>query len=238
MLDPVFKTGESVSQGGEEGLSKKALILIDRHSKVRLCLSKSGYKMSDGRYKTNPFLENMIVPVKGKQVRLSRLGKDDNVLINQSTGEVLGTHLTTYKAVDGEQFVKLFTANVALTFDLKSPGIKAFSVLLWSVQNKGLSKDEIPLDALVLEEFTEAHTSNDPPLRLSQATFLRGLAELVKAQIIAKTMRQGWYFINPNFVFNGDRIAFTTVIQRRKRIRDPNTVDLFEGKTDAEKETS
>ena len=90
----------------------------------------------------------------------------------------------------------------------------------------------------MLEEFTEAHTGKEPPLRLSTATFLRGLAELVKAQIIAKTMRQGWYFINPNFIFNGDRVAFTTVIERTKRTRerDPNTIDLLEGKTDAEKE--
>lgn len=173
--------------------------------------------MSEGRYKTNPFLEDMLIPVKGKQVRLSKLGRDDNILINQSTGEVLGTHVTTYRKVDGEQFVKLFTANIAMTFDLKAPGIKAFSVLLWSVQNKALSKDEVPLDALVLEEFTDAHQGKEPPLRLSQSTFLRGLAKLVKAQIIAKTVRQGWYFINPNFIFNGDRVAFTTVIERAKR---------------------
>lgn len=191
--------------------------------------------MSDGRYKLNPFLEGMIIPVKGRQVRLSKLGRDDNVMINQATGEVLGTHVTTYKSVDGEQFVKLFTANIALTFDLKAPGIKAFTVLLWSVQNKALSKDEVPLDAIVLEEFTDAHKGKEPPIRLSIATFLRGLAELVKAQIIAKTMRQGWYFINPNFIFNGDRVAFTTVIQRAKRNRDPNTIDLLEGKTDAER---
>lgn len=173
--------------------------------------------MSDGRYKTNPFLEGMLIPVKGKQVKLSKLGKDDNVLINQDTGEVLGTHVTTYKKVDGEQFVKLFTANIALTFDLSSAGIKAFSVLLWTVQNKALSKDEVDLDLLVLDEFTEAHRGKEPPLRLSQATFWRGLAELVKAQIIAKTLRQGRYFINPNFIFNGDRVAFTTVIERAKR---------------------
>ena len=220
---------------GVAGLSKKVLILIDRRSKIGLSLSKYREKMSDGRYRTNPFLEGMIIPVKGKQVRLSKLGKDDNILINQSTGEVLGTHVTTYKPADAEQFVKLFTANIALTFDLKSPGIKAFSVLLWSVQNKALSKDEVPLDVLVLEEFTEAHIRKEPPLRLSQATFLRGLAELVRAQIIAKTMRQGWYFINPNFIFNGDRIAFTTVIEKAKRGRDPNTIDLIDGLTDAEK---
>ena len=87
---------------------------------------------SKDRYKTNPFVSNMVIPVKGKQVKLSRLGKDDNILINQATGEVHGTHLTTYKRVDGEQFVKLFTANVGLTFDLTSAGIKSFSVLLWA----------------------------------------------------------------------------------------------------------
>lgn len=173
--------------------------------------------MSDGRYKTNPFLEGMLIPVKGKQVKLSKLGRDDNVLINQDTGEVMGTHVTTYKKVDGAQFVKLFTANIALTFDLSSAGIKAFSVLLWTVQNKALSKDEVDLDVLVLDEFTEAHRGKEPPLRLSHATFWRGLAELVKAQIIAKTLRQGRYFINPNFIFNGDRVAFTTVIERSKR---------------------
>ena len=181
-----------------------------------LGLSKKVLKMTVARYRNNPYLENMLIPIKGKQVRLSRLGKDDNVLLNTGTGEAYGTHVTTYKRVDAGQFVKLFTANIALTFDLKSPGIKAFSVLLWSVQNNGLSKDEVPLDVLVLQEFAEAHKGKEPALRLSSATFLRGLAELVNAQIIAKTMRQGWYFINPNFIFNGDRVAFTTVLEQKK----------------------
>ena len=192
--------------------------------------------MSVARYKTNPFLEDMVIPVKGKQVKLSRLGKDQNVLVNHNTGEHYGTHVTTFKKVDGEQFVKLFTANIAMTFDLSSAGIKAFSVLLWVVQNNALAKDEVDLDVLVLEEFTAAHSENDPPLRLSPATFRRGISELESAKIVAKTMCQGRYFINPNFLFNGDRIAFTTVIERTKRSRDPNTIDLLEGKTDAERE--
>jgi DNA-binding GntR family transcriptional regulator len=49
---------------------------------------------------------------------------------------------------------------------------------------------------------------------LSLPTLKRGINELEKAQIVAKTQRQGRYFINPNFVFNGDRIAFTTLIER------------------------
>lgn len=167
------------------------------------------------RYEENPFIEGMVVPVKGQRVQLSRLGRDDNILVNQSTGEVQGTHVTTYKRVDSEQFVKLFTANIALTFELGAAGIKAFSVLAWVLQDKSISKDLVPLDKFVLEDFLKSQ--QDKKLALSLATFGRGLAELERAKIIAKHIRQGWYYINPNFVFNGDRIAFTTVIERKKR---------------------
>lgn len=171
--------------------------------------------MSNRRYKTNPFLQDMLIPVKGRQVRLSMIGADDNVLVNQSTGEVQGTHVTTCKKVDTEQFVKLFTANIGLTFGLNAAGIKAFTIVIWAIQNKALAKDEIYLDTHTREDFIEAHKDQQKPLIVSQATFARGLADLSKAQIIAKTIRQGVYWINPNFIFNGDRIAFTTLIERK-----------------------
>ncbi|WP_404880818.1 hypothetical protein, partial [Klebsiella pneumoniae] len=164
-------------------------------------------------------LEGRVVTVKGQQVRLWRLGRDGKLMDNQSTGAVQCSHVTTYKRVDSEQFVKLFTANIGLTFELSSAGIKAFGVLVWSVQNSALSKDEVDLDTLVLEAFLQCQVSaSKQPLRLSLATFKRGLNELEKAKIIAKTMRQGRYFINPNFVFNGDRIAFSPVISRKNAI--------------------
>src|SRR5699024_8606805 len=97
------------------------------------------------RYEKNPFTEDMIITVKERQVKLSKLDKDENNLINPKTGEVLGTHLTTYKRVDGDQFITIITHNIALTFDLKSAGIKAFNVLLWTLQNKAISKDLIRL---------------------------------------------------------------------------------------------
>ncbi len=187
------------------------------------------------RYKNNPFIEGMVVPIKGRKVQLSSIGSDKNILINQSTGEIKGTHVTTFKQVDGEQFVKLFTANIALTFDLSAPGIKAFNVLLWVVQNYALTKDEVDLDSLILEDFMNAHKKNKKPLKLSLTTFKRGVSELEKAQIIAKTLRKGRYFINPNFVFNGDRIAFTTIIKKNSiennRV-DHKTEDFINGKAD------
>lgn len=185
--------------------------------------SKKGVKMSLQRYETNPFLQQMTIPVKDKRVQISRLGRDDNVLVNQNTGEILGTHVTTFKRVDSEQFVKLFTANIGLTFDLSSSGIKAFNVLLWAVQNQALAKDQVLLDSMMLDDFLKDYGN----LKLSYTTLKRGINELEKAQIIAKTMRKGFYFINPNFVFNGDRIAFTTLIER-KRQDQPEQIDLVE----------
>ena len=180
---------------------------------MNLCGSNKDAKMTLTRYTENPFLENMTIPVKGQSVRLSILGKDDDILINQGTGEVHSTHVTTYKKVDTDQFVKLFTANIGLTFNLNSAGIKAFNVLLWAVQHKALGKDMIPLDSYLREEFLNAKKE----IKLSQATLKRGVLQLEKNSIIARALRQGWYYINPNFCFNGNRIAFTTVIEKEKK---------------------
>lgn len=168
------------------------------------------------RYDHNPFIEGgMQLPIDTKQVKVSRLGKDDNVLMNRDTGEELGTHVVTYKKVDASEFVKLFTANIALTFDLKAAGIKAFNVLMWIVQKRGIQRDLIVLDKYTLEDFLTHHDMMSRPLKLSLSTFKRGLKELEDSQIIAKNVRAGWYYINPNFVFNGDRIAFSTVIEKK-----------------------
>ena len=178
--------------------------LNDRHK------LKKGLNMSLTRYKNNPFIDGMVVPLSSKKITLSRIGKDDNVLVNQSTGEVQGTHVTTHRRVDAGQFVKLFTQNIALTFELKAAGIKSFNVLMWAVQHKAISKDQLDMDRLALDDFLSEHKT----ISLSLATFKRGLKELEKAQIIAKTLRMGRYFINPNFCFNGDRVAFTTLIEK------------------------
>ena len=168
------------------------------------------------RYKENPFVDEMIIPKKDKRIKLSRLGRDNNVLLNQETGEVQGTLITTYRKVDSEQFVKLFTANISMIFDFTSAGNKAFGILLWAMQTQALGKDQVDMDMMQLDEFLEINKGRRPSIKISKPTFYRGIDELQKAQIIAKTMRQGRYWVNPNFVFNGDRIAFANVIERDK----------------------
>lgn len=168
------------------------------------------------RHKTNPFLNEMVINKKSKQVKISNLGKDDNIIVNQSTGEITGTHVVTYKQVDEAEFVKIFSGNVALTFDLKAAGIKALNVLIWIMQKNAIEKDLIALDSFSLSEFLETHDTK----KLSLPTFNRGLRELTDAKIIAKSFRKGFYFINPNFAFNGNRIAFTTAIELKEKSKE------------------
>ena len=168
------------------------------------------------RYRENPYIGEMIIPVKTQRVRVSPLGKDRHVIIDQESGEERGTHLVTYKKVDAEQYVKIFTQNIGLSFGLTAAGIKALSVLIWEVQKNGMNKDVATLDDLVRENFLEAHKGLTVAIRLSRETFSRGLSDLVKAQILARHVRKGSFFINPNFIFNGNRIAFTTIIEREK----------------------
>lgn len=180
--------------------------------------------MSLKRYKVNPFTTGMVIPIKGKQVQLSPMGKDDNVLVNQSTGEVQGTHVTTYKKVDSEQFVKIFPAQIGAIFELKAAGIKALGLLMWLLRDsKAINNDQILVDSYSLTEFLESNEGKS--VKLSSATMKRGLNELEKASIIAKTVRKGFYFINPNFIFNGNRIAFTTVIEKQEE-GEENQVEM------------
>ena len=162
------------------------------------------------RHTKNPFLEGFLVETRGKQVAVTALGSHNNVeVVNRNTGEVQGTQVVTYKKVDSAEFVKLFAKNIALTFDLGSAGIKAFNVLIWQVQTYGMNTDMLTIDSLTMDEFNSYHEKT-----LSIATLKRGLCELEKAKIIAKAARRGQYYINPNFVFNGNRIVFSTCIER------------------------
>lgn len=189
-------------------------------------MSEQKEKRQTIRYDHNPFLSDMVLNTKSKQVRVSALGKDDNVLVNQSTGEVQGTNVVTYKQVDDAEFIKLFSANISLTFDLNKAGHKTLNLLIWSVQKTAISNDIVTLDKYTWQDFHKEHELK----AFSLAVFKKGLNELEDSQIIAKAQRAGDYYINPNFIFNGDRIAFTKVIEKKsaatKRIEQEKQLTL------------
>jgi hypothetical protein len=65
------------------------------------------------------------------------------------------------------------------------------------------------------------------------------LREIVDKGFIASTLIQVQYFINPDYLWNGDRLAFVKEYRlakpKRELARDPYTIDLVDGIADIEK---
>lgn len=164
------------------------------------------------RYELNPFVDVLVIRKKRQKLKVTNSAQlNDETWINNTTGELATTQLYTYREVDESQFVKLFTQNIALTFNLTSAGIKALNVLIYAVQFKALNKDRVVLDEFTLQDFLLSNTE----VVLSRPTFSRGLVELERANILARCLKRGDYFINPNFVFNGDRLLFVNAIKKK-----------------------
>jgi hypothetical protein len=170
------------------------------------------------RHKQNPFTKELTVNTKKQKLKVTNSAQiNDDTWINNTTGELATTQLYTYKEVDETQFVKLFTQNIALTFNLTSAGLKALNVLIYAVQYKAINKDRVEFTEYTLDEFLELENQKGNKFILSRPSFTRGTSELVKANILARCERAGDYFINPNFVFNGDRLLFVTAIRKKSK---------------------
>lgn len=167
-------------------------------------------KKDTDRHKVNPFLSATGITIGSKSITVSTLGADNNVLVNQHTGEVTGTHIVARKRVDKTKFVKTFANYMAFTFDLTAAGNKALRVVMWVVSQERHGKDLFVLDQYTLRDFLESHSITTP---FSLPTFRRGLGELVNCQIIAKAEKRANYYINPDVMFNGDRLAITTILE-------------------------
>lgn len=183
-------------------------------------MSKKVVRKQPIRYEENPFLDggNTVVTTRKKNILI---GRGDDVWLNQETGEQQTTNVIAVREVDDAQFVKLFTQNLQLMLELTAAGNKAFVFLLWAVQ-RAVSKDFVSLGNYELDEFLKENST----YKMSEATMRRGLSELVRAKIIAHSKKSGNYFINPNFIFNGDRVRFITEIRRKSRKSSSNSNNM------------
>lgn len=164
-------------------------------------------------FKQNPFTQEMKIKKRNKQIKLrtSENKAQENLLVNRITGEAEYTQLVTYRQVDESEFIKLFTQNIALTFNLSSSGLKVLNIAAYAVQKHAIGKDVIQLGREMMREFIDEFA-----VKMSEATLQRGIRELIENQIIAKTDRRAKFFINPNLIFNGNRLTLIDIIEKKE----------------------
>lgn len=172
------------------------------------------------RYKTNPFVEAAALATTTRIRRIADQQGQKLMVVNANDGEILApAGFWHEQTVDKTQFVKLYINGVKAFKELTGAGTRVFELLYLQVQNN-IGKDRVVLS------FNEIDQVATP---ISEATFYRGMRELVEKQFIAESMVPSLYFVNPDYMWNGDRLAFVRAYRLKgSKARDELTGDLFD----------
>jgi len=142
--------------------------------------------------------------------RLVRSGRSED-LVNPATGEIAGVAaIHQIEERDDAEFVKVFAAGVAASYELTRTAQRVFSVVLDQYQRTPMSRGFA--DAVELFWFGEGIDGRD--VGMSEYTFKRGLRELLDKNFLApKSPTSFW--TNPALFFKGDRVLFVKEFRRR-----------------------
>ena len=151
------------------------------------------------RYKINPFVEAAALATSTRIRRIADRSGDKLMVVNANDGEILApAGFWHEQTVDKTQFVKLYINGVKAFKELTGAGTRVFELLYLQVQNN-IGKDRVVLSFNEIDQVATA---------ISEATFYRGMRELVAKQFIAESLVPSQYFVNPDYMWNGDRLAF------------------------------
>lgn len=150
----------------------------------------------------NPFAKQALVQL-GNYIatrQISGRNSDERAVLRavDDKGEPLAsTVFFRTQVVDTETFAKVYQLGFQAFADLKPSVMKVFQFVI-----NQLRPDNDKFNIYV-EDIIEA-------TKLHKATIYRALAVLCEREIIARGRSEYDYYINPMYVFNGDRVTFIT----------------------------
>ena len=171
-----------------------------------------------GIYGDNPFITaSKFAVVVGKK---SEVVGQDLTITDKKAEEIASGVVVRMKQVDTEQFVKIYSKNISIFFELSTTAQKVLISVILAVQEQSKDKAEIFLSYQQAIRYYNSINYEKIP---SRNNFSRGINQLIDAEFIANHWRRaGWYWINPNILFNGDRIAFMELyrLKRKKELTE------------------
>lgn len=156
-------------------------------------------------YTKNPFWKPKTIDVGTKKVTIS-----GGYVTNTGTGESVqhaGIHKVEY--VDEDKFVKVFTQNLKVFFDLSQASQKVLQAVLAAMQNN-IGTDGINLSWFDVEDYSKEHE-----LKISRSTFHRAMREMLDKGFLAESESPNFYWINPHLFFNGNRMTFISEFRKK-----------------------
>jgi hypothetical protein len=160
-------------------------------------------------HRENPFVDL----VSGeRRKRREVIYEGGRVLVDPATGEVEDEQIAIarIKWVDPEQFIKVYLSNIQMLFDFDRPAQRVAEFVMFQVGHRSMGKGEVFLPFYEFQEYMRDRVGG------SRMTFLRGVEELARKGVIARSPVPNLWWINPALMFNGDRARFVTEYRRRK----------------------
>jgi hypothetical protein len=150
------------------------------------------------RYTENPSIKNAIDTTKSGVRRITNK-KGDGCFVVSNNNEILApAGFYEIVNVDKTQFIKLYVNGVKAFQGLSSAGTKMFEVIYYIMQDNPRA-DRFYLHFNTVQKYGSS---------MSLPTFKRGMSELIKKDFIFESIEPNIYFLNINYMFNGDRLAF------------------------------
>lgn len=219
LLNEVFG-GEDCSDPYQPKITKKSKVTFEKTTKKKAKAANSEQLFSEKALaiaackaagkEINPFLYGLEFDIKK-----SNGEKLESEKVFDCDGNQIETRHSVIKLVDTSKFVKIYPEMLAHFFDLSSTGKNVLALVFQEIQEND-GKDTICLP------FNEECTfvKKGEIRKMSRATFYRGISELVELNFIARSKVSNNYFINPNFIFNGNRVTFCQTFIMRNLKQD------------------
>lgn len=173
--------------------------------------SRRGVKIFD----KNPFVAEAAKNAKIGRKRIVNKTGDKLMIVNGDTGEIVapaGFHEIV--EVDKTAFVKLYINGVRAFKGLKAAGTAVFEVIYREVQ-EAFGEDELYLHYAGIDQHVTP---------MSEATFYRGMKEMLEKGFIAESTRPNVYFLNIDYLFSGNKLAFIKEFRLKDPARKPKEV--------------
>lgn len=170
------------------------------------------------KYDHNPFIASAVANTKQGVKRISNKTGSQMMVVSEGTGEIVApAGFWQAQEVDKTQFVKLYVNGVKAFRDLTGAGTKVFEVLYLTVQ-ESIGKDSLYLSFIEVDQ-------NAMPM--SKATYMKGMKELIIKGFIAESMVQNKYYLNPDYMWNGDRLAFVKEYRKAPKLTEHERLEAM-----------
>ena len=152
------------------------------------------------KYESNPSVKDALESTRKGARMVGNKGGNSAYIVSSDTGEQLGAaFFATTQEVDKTKFIKLYADGIKSISGLSATAIRVFEIVCLQVSRQP-AKDKIHLHySMQLDDTIKP---------LSERTFWRGLSELVEKEFLYPSTEKNHYYININYLFNGNRLAF------------------------------